>query len=146
MVIKTGIENLFKLGGAVMSCKSIVKALLCLCLSSCANLTSDSGNHQMNDPFVGNWQGNGSDSEGNAFTFFARVSHLGYSKYRILTLRDLDKPDEPIHIMEGVLENNNFSYTADEGLYEGGGTLSENLFEGYYKGPVDGSYTMWRIK
>jgi hypothetical protein len=47
--------------------------------------------------------------------------------------------------MNGALENNKFSYTSDEGLYEGIGTLSEDLFEGYYKGPVDGTYRMWRI-
>ena len=129
-----------------MSCKSIALLSLCLFLSSYTNLTANSGSNQANYSFIGNWQGNGTDSEGNAFTFFARVSHLGNNKYRILTLRDLDTLDEPIHIMDGVLENNKFSYTADEGLYEGGGTLSEDLFEGYYKGPVDGTYEMWRIE
>ena len=128
-----------------MSCKSIALLSLCLFLSSCTNLTANSGSNQANYSFIGNWQGNGTDSEGNAFTFFAKVGHLGDNKYRILTLRDLDTLDEPIHIMDGVLENNKFSYTADEGLYEGGGTLSEDLFEGYYKGPVDGTYKMWRI-
>jgi hypothetical protein len=39
-----------------------------------------------------------------------------------------------------------YSYTADDGSYEGGGTLSKDLFEGYYKGPIDGTYKMWRIK
>ena len=47
--------------------------------------------------------------------------------------------------MDGVLENNTYSYTADDGAYEGSGTLSKDLFEGYYKGPVDGTFRMWRI-
>ena len=128
-----------------MKYKSIALLSLCLFLSSCANLTANSGSNQANYPFIGNWQGNGTDSEGNAFTFFAKVSHLGGNKYRMLTLRDLDALDEPIHVMDGVLENNKFTYTADEGLYQGGGTLSEDLFEGYYKGPVDGTIRMWRI-
>ena len=139
------IAKYFKLGSVMISCISIVFLFLCLFLSSCTNPNTNSGSNQANYPFTGNWQGNGTDSEGNAFTFFAKVSHLGDNKYRMLILRDLDTLDEPIHIMDGVLENNKFPYTADEGLYEGGGTLSEDLFEGYYKGPVDGTYRMWRI-
>jgi hypothetical protein len=115
-------------------------------LISCTNQSANSGNNQTNYPFSGNWQGNGTDSEGNEFTFFAKVSHLGDSRYRMLILDQLDTVKKPMHIMDGVLENNEFPYTADEGLYEGGGTLSEDLFEGYYKGPVDGTYKMWRIK
>jgi hypothetical protein len=98
------------------------------------------------DPFGGNWQGNGVDSEGNEFAFFAKVSHLGDNKYRILILDKLDTLNKPLHIMDGVLAGKKFPHTADEGLYEGGGSLSEDLFEGYYKGPVDGTYKMWRIK
>ena len=41
-------------------------------------------------------------------------------------------------------EANKFVYTADEGEYVGGGELDEELFEGYYKGPVDGTYKMQR--
>ena len=140
------IEKQFKLGPVIISCKSIALLSLCLLLSSCTNPNATSNSNHANHPFSGNWQGNGTDSEGNAFTFFAKVSHLVDNKYRILTLRDLDTLDEPIHIMDGVLEDNKFAYTADEGLYEGSGTLTKDLFEGYYKGPVDGKYEMWRIK
>ena len=129
-----------------MSCKSIALLSLCLFSSSCINPDSNSGSNQVNYPFVGNWQGNGTDSKGNPFNFFAKVSHLGDNRYRMLILDKLDTLNEPMHIMDGVLENNKFPYTADEGLYEGGGTLSKDLFEGYYKGPVDGTYRMWRIK
>jgi hypothetical protein len=97
-------------------------------------------------PFCGDWQGNGTDSAGNEFAFAAKVSHLGDNKYRVLILDKLDTLREPIHIMDGVLEDNQFPHTADQGLYEGGGTLSEDTFEGYYKGPIDGTYKMWRIK
>ena len=129
-----------------MNRKSIALLYICFFLSSCANLITGSGSNQANYPFIGDWQGKGSDSLGNSFTFFAKVSHLADNKYRLLILRDPDTLDEPIHIMDGILEKNKFSYTADEGLYEGSGTLSKELFEGYYKGPVDGSYEMWRIR
>jgi hypothetical protein len=128
-----------------MSCKSVALLFLCLFLSSCASPNTNSDSNQANYPFVGNWQGKGIDSEGNEFTFAARVSHLGGNKYRMLILDKLDTLNKPMHIMDGVLENNKFPHTADEGLYEGGGTLSKDLFEGYYKGPVDGTYKMWRI-
>ncbi|MFC1495714.1 hypothetical protein ACFL6W_10570 [Thermodesulfobacteriota bacterium] len=117
---------------------------LCTFLSSCASSNSNSGSNQANYPFSGDWQGNGTDSEGNKFTFAAKVSHLGNNKYRVMFLDKLDTLKKPTHILDGVLENNKFSYTADEGLYEGGGTLSKDLFEGYYKGSADGTYKMWR--
>ena len=140
------IEKHFELASAVVSCKSIALLSLCIFLSSCANPGSNSGGGQANYPFSGNWQGEGTDSEGNAFTFAARVSDLGDNRYRILILDKLDTQNKPIHIMDGVLENNRFPYTADDGLYKGGGTLGKDLFEGYYKGPVDGTYRMWRIQ
>jgi hypothetical protein len=138
------IEKCFKSRLVIVSCKSIPLLFLCLFLGSCTNPGPNTGSDQANYPFVGNWQGNGTDSEGNPFTFAAKVSHSGENKYRILILDKLDTLNEPIHVMDGVLENNEFSYTADEGLYEGGGTLSQDLFEGFYKGPVDGTFKMWR--
>lgn len=140
------IEKHFKLGTVIVSCKSIVLLSLCLFLSSCTNSNYNSGGNQVNYPFSGNWQGNGTYSEDNKFTFFAKISHLGGNRYRVLILDKLDTLKKPMHIMDGVLDNNKFSYTSDEGLYEGGGTLSKDMFEGYYKGPVDGAYKMWRIK
>ncbi len=137
-------EKRLKLRPVIVSCKSIALLSLCLFLGSCTNPDTNSGGNEANYPFVGNWQGDGTDSEGNPFTFVAKVSHSGDNKYRILILDKLDTLNEPIHIMDGVLENNEFSYTADEGIYEGGGTLGKDLFEGYYKGPVDGTFKMWR--
>ena len=128
-----------------MNCKSIALLSLCLLLSSCTNHKENSNSNQKNYSFIGNWQGNGTDSKGNPFKFFARVSHSGGNKYRMLILADLEKLNEPMHIMDGVLEDNKFSYTADEGLYKGEGTLSKDRFEGYYKGPIDGTFKMWRI-
>jgi hypothetical protein len=140
------IDEHFKLGLVIVSCKSIALMSLCLFLSSCASPNADSGSNQANYPFSGNWQGKGTDSEGNEFAFFAKVSHLGEDRYRVLILDKLDTLNKPMHVMEGVLQNNKFPHTADEGLYDGGGTLSKDMFEGYYKGPVDGTYRMWRIE
>jgi hypothetical protein len=139
------IEKHFELGPVIVECVSIALLTFLLFLSSCTNPNADSGSNQANHPFIGNWQANGSDSNGNSFTFFAKVSHLGDDNYRMLILSELDTLNEPLHIMDGVLENNKFTYTADEGLYEGSGTLSRDRFEGYYKGPVDGTYQMWRV-
>ena len=140
------IEKLLKLGLGIVDCKSIASLFLCLILGSCTNSYSKSVGYPADYPFSGNWQGDGVDTEGNEFTFFAKVSHSGDNKYRMLILDKLDTLKKPMHIMDGILENNRFSYTADEGLYKGSGTLGKDLFEGYYKGPVDGTFKMWRIK
>ena len=130
----------------MLNLKLIVLLALCFFLSSCTNHYSNSGGDMTNYQFIGDWQGNGTDSEGNEFSFYAKVSHLGDNKYRILILDKLDTLKKPMHVMDGILENNRFSYTSDDGLYEGGGSLEEDLFEGYYKGQVDGTFKMWRIK
>jgi len=142
--MKIGMQ--FKFGSAMVIGKSIALLFLCLLLSACTNQEADTDSNQANYPFIGNWQGNGVDSAGNPFDFFAKVSTLGENRYRMLILDALDTQNEPMHTMDGVLEHNKFSYTADEGLYEGGGTLGKDRFEGYYKGPVDGTFTMWRIE
>ena len=97
-------------------------------------------------PFAGNWQGSGADSKGNEFAFAAKVIALGDNKYRILVLDKLDMQKKPMHIMDGVLKGNKFPHTADKGVYVGGGELGDEIFEGYYKGPVDGTYKMHRVK
>ncbi len=117
-----------------------------LFLSSCANSDAVSGGNRRICPFAGNWQGSGIDSEGNEFTFAAKVIALGDHKYRVLILDKLDTQKEPMHVMDGVLKGNKFAYTADEGEYIGGGELDDGMFEGYYKGPVDGTYKMHRLR
>ncbi len=124
--------------------KTIALLSLSLVLSSCTNPKDNSDNTQ-NYSFVGDYEGKGADSEGNSFNFFAKVSHSGDNRYRMLVLADLDKPNEPLHVMDGVLEDNKFIYTSDGGQYKGDGTLGKDGFEGYYKGPIDGTYTMRRM-
>ena len=123
-----------------------VASTSCLLSSSCTYLKAIPKGSKVNYQFTGNWQGNGVDSEGNEFAFAAKVSCLANNKYRVVILDKLNTQKEPMHIMEGVLNNNKFTYTADDGLYEGGGELSKDVFEGYYKGPVNGTYKMWRIE
>jgi hypothetical protein len=84
-------------------------------------------------PFAGDWQGSGADSMGNEFNFAAKVVDQGDDQYRVLILD------------AGVLEKNEYIYTADDGIYTGAGTLDSDTFEGYYKGPVDGTYVMQRV-
>ena len=98
-------ENL-KLGAAMMSCKFIALLALCLFLGSCSNPEAGSDSKQANFTFIGDWQGNGTDAEGNELAFEAKVSHSGDNKYRVLILDKLDTLEKPIHVMDGVLENN----------------------------------------
>ncbi|MEJ2110617.1 MAG: hypothetical protein P8Z37_12035, partial [Acidobacteriota bacterium] len=139
-------EKHFKCGAATAIRISIALLSLCFFLASCTDADSGSTGNQAEDSFIGDWQGSGTDSEGNAFDFFAKVSRLGDNRYRILILDKLDTVNEPMHIMDGALQDNEFSYTSDEGAYAGGGTLMGNRFEGYYKGSVDGTFTMQRIE
>ena len=97
-------------------------------------------------PFAGDWQGSGVDSEGNEFTFAAKVIDQGNHKYRVLVLDSFDTQKDPMHVMDGVLKDNQFPHTADEGIYTGGGTLDDDTFKGWYKGPVDGTYQMQRVR
>ena len=64
----------------------------------------------------------------------------------MLVLDKLDTKKKPMHIMDGVLENNEFPHVADNGIYTGSGELTKDEFTGYYKGPVDGTYKMQRVK
>jgi hypothetical protein len=73
------------------------------------------------------------------------VIDLGENHYRMLVLDAIETQKEPIHVMEGVLSDGEFPYTADEELYTGGGKLDGDTFEGWCKGPVDGRFTMYRV-
>lgn len=119
---------------------------LCLSLNSCVSPNGKSDCCKEKKPFAGNWQGSGTDAEGNEFTFAAKVIHQGGNRYRILVLDRIDTLKKPLHVMDGVLKNNEFTYTADDKLYVGGGKLDKEKFTGFYKGPVDGIYTMWRME
>ena len=117
-----------------------------LTITSCSNLNPTPNRNRVNYPFSGNWQGEGVDSEGNEATFAAMVIDLGDYKYRMLILDKLDTDKKPMHIMDGELKNNEFTYTVDDGVYVGAGELKKESFEGYYKGPVDGTFILRRIK
>jgi len=118
----------------------------CLFLSSCTTPDIVTSGNREDSPFAGQWAGSGIDSEGNEFTFAAEVTSLGEHKYRMLVLDKFDTQKKPMHIMDGVMKDNKFIYTADEGMYIGGGQLDNGIFKGYYKGPVDGTYQMHRVK
>ena len=129
--------------------KGLVAVFLFFCASlllcSCANPDAVSVGVE-NYPFAGDWLGSGSDSEGNEFAFAAKVIDMGDDKYRILVLDKLNTKKRPMHVMDGVLKNNKFPNTADHGIYTGSGELSEEMFTGYYKGPIDGSFKMQRVR
>ena len=119
-----------------MKRRAIVGVVLCGCLflGACTS------------PFAGDWRGSGVDSEGNKFTFAAKVIDQGNHKYRVLVLDSFDTQKDPMHVMDGVLKDDQFPHTADEGIYTGGGTLDGDTFKGWYKGPVDGTYQMQRVR
>ena len=99
----------------------IISFCTCLFLSSCTDPDAVSGVTQIDYQFAGDWQGNGVDSEGNEATFAAKAIDLGNHKYQLLILDKLDTQKEPMHVMEGVMKENKFVYTADKGVYVGAG-------------------------
>ena len=100
----------------------VVFLCACLFLSACTSSDVVSSGSRETYTFAGEWEGSGIDSEGNEFTFAAKVISLGNRKYRILILDELDTKEEPMHVMDGVMNDNRFVYTADEGEYVGGTT------------------------
>lgn len=114
----------------------IIVICACLFIGSCARQES----------FSGDWVGSGVDSDGNEFTFAAKVTAVEDNGYQVLILDSLDSQNEPLHIMKGILEDGQFVYTADGGLYSGGGELKNGVFTGFYLGPVDGTFTMHRVE
>ena len=98
------------------------------------------------DPFMGDWEGSGEADDGEKFDFVAQAIALGDGKYRVLTLEEFDTRKKPMHVLDGVLEGDKFVYTADDGLYDGEGTLSGEKFRAHYKGQVNGRFEMHRIE
>jgi 3-keto-disaccharide hydrolase len=98
------------------------------------------------DPFMGDWEGEGSSSDGESFEFAAQVIALGDGGYRINILKEFDVGGEPMHVMDGVLKEDEYSYTADGGAYTGSGVLDGDVFRGSYKGDVGGRFEMKRIE
>ena len=96
--------------------------------------------------FTGKWQGSGVDSKGTKAEFVARITSTGSNKYQILILKDFADTTKPMHVMDGVLDGCVYSYTSDNGIYSGKCELTESLLTGYYKGPIDGTFTLHRIE
>ncbi len=129
-------------GGMVFGCAMVC---LCLMLSSCSGSKAAPDVDPKSKLFAGSWQGNGIDSEGNEFAFTAKVNGLGDSQYRMLVFVAESGTEEPSHVLDGVMKQGQYIYTADEGLYVGGGQLDGETFKGFYKGPIEGNFTMQRV-
>jgi len=97
------------------------------------------------DPFMGDWQGNGTAGDGTAFEFVAQVIAQGNSQYQVNILTAFDVRARPMHVMEGSLQGNKYTYTADGGQYRGECTLDGEVCKGWYKGDVDGRFEMRRV-
>ena len=97
------------------------------------------------DPFMGDWRGSGVDENGQTSDFVAQVIAQGDGQYRINVLNRFDVRERPIHVMDGVLKDGKFPYTADAGAYTGSGALDGDVFRGFYKGDVGGRFEMRRI-
>lgn len=119
-------------------CDSIF-AVAILCSGILTSLTSCTS---LDSSFTGNWQGSGKADDGQKFEFTAQVIPLGEDKYRIDTF---DSHKRLMHALDGVLAGDKFVYTADNGLYQGEGVLSGDVFHCFYKGPVNGKFEMHRI-
>ena len=105
--------------------------------------------HKPDNPkiiFTGKWQGSGVDSDGIKAEFVATVIAMGGKHYQVSILEDFSKNTKPMHVMDGILDGNIYSYTADNGKYSGSCELTTDSFKGYYKGPIDGTFILYRIK
>ena len=97
------------------------------------------------DPFMGDWQGSGTASDGAAFEFVAQVIAQGGNQYQVNILKAFDVRANPMHVMDGSLKGSKYTYTADGGLYRGECTLDGEVCKGWYKGDVDGQFEMRRV-
>ena len=117
-------------------------AIFCLGLWSCSE---GAMSEPAVDGFMGDWQGTYETYDG-AGDFVAQVIALGDGAYRMNILSEFDAGADPIHVMEGVLKDGKFTYTADGGVYKGDGVLAAGIFKGRYEGPVDGRIEMHPVK
>ncbi len=125
-----------------------VCGFLCVGLCSCsvpitsqslADIVADTG-----DAFSGDWVGTYQADDG-AGDLVARVIAHGEGNYRINIYGAFDTADGPIHVMDGVLDGNAYTYTSDGGVYEGKGTLEGDTFKCNYEGPVNGIFEMKHV-
>ena len=121
--------------------RSSIAVLVCACV-----LSVSAGMRAADlAPFMGDWQGSGTASDGAAFEFVAQVIAQGGNQYQVNILTAFDVRVKPLHVMEGSLQGNTYTYTADGGQYRGECTLSDEVCKGWYKGDVDGQFEMRRV-
>jgi hypothetical protein len=77
--------------------------------------------------------------------FVAQVIALGDNQYRMNVLKAFDERATPVHVMEGSLQENKYTYTADGGKYRGECVLEGESCKGWYKGDPNGQFEMTRI-
>ncbi len=90
------------------------------------------------ETFMGNWAGDGTADNGQYFEYAAQVIVHGDGQYRINIIDAFDTKNKPMHILDGTLKGSKYVYSADNGQYEGQGTLKGQTFEAYYEGSVSG--------
>ena len=125
----------------------ILLLIIFLCV---VHATADSVQKQKNqpefaDPLMGDWTGHYT-SDNDQGDFVAQVIALGDNKYRINMLEQFDSWAGPAHVLDAVLDGNELTYTADEGIYEGEGILDSGILKAKYRGPVNGRFEIQRVK
>ena len=97
------------------------------------------------DPFMGDWEGHGQAADGEPFRFVAQVIAWGDGQYQINVLEAFAQRAEPLHVMDGLLQGDTYTYTADGGRYRGQCVLDGETCRGAYQGDVDGRFEMHRV-
>lgn len=132
----------------------LLAGVLCLGLCSCQD---SAGVHpempdvnvsrwqDVTDGFMGDWQGSYEADDGSG-DLVARVIGHGEGNYRINIYSAFDTDERPIHVLDGVLKDNVYTYTSDGGAYKGKGTLKGDTFKCNYEGPVNGVFEMKKVE
>jgi hypothetical protein len=101
------------------------------------------------DPFMGDWQGVRKSMDGATGELTLQVIALGNNQYRMRALESFEWPQDPVSVMDAVLDGQSVRFkSVEEGLQwsgEGEGTLKEGKFEGKFKGNDDGTFSVQRV-
>ena len=101
------------------------------------------------DPFMGDWKGVRKTDDGSTGDLMIQVIALGNNQYRMRTLESFDRPQEPVAVMDAVLDGQTVRFKSVEGgtewSGEGEGTLKDGKFEGKYNGTDDGTFSVKRV-
>ncbi len=101
------------------------------------------------DPFMGDWEGIRKTDNGATGDLVLQVIALGNNQYRMRALESFDRPQDPVAVMDAVLDGQVIRFKSAEGgtewSGEGEGILKDGKLEGKYKGSDNGTFSVKRV-